>query len=115
MTVQALGQVGSIIAAHRLESTAQGLWYMGLTAPQHVGSSQTRKRTHVPGIGSQILSHWATREALHFLFNFKLLKFAPPDPVSIFPFPPSSVSKRLVHIEHRQALLSFGYHFTFGQ
>ena len=37
---------------------------MGLVAPRHVGSSQTRAWTHVPCIGRQILNHCATREAL---------------------------------------------------
>ena len=37
---------------------------MGLVAPRHVGSSQTRARTHVSCIGRQILNHCATREAL---------------------------------------------------
>ena len=32
-------------------------------APWHVGSSQTRARTHVPCIGRQILNHCTTREA----------------------------------------------------
>ena len=36
---------------------------MGLVAPWHVGSSQTRARTRVPCIGRQILNHCATREA----------------------------------------------------
>ena len=36
---------------------------MGLVTPRHVGSSQTRARTHVPCIGRQILNHCATREA----------------------------------------------------
>ena len=35
---------------------------MGLVAPRHVGSSQTRARTRVPCIGRQILNHCATRE-----------------------------------------------------
>ena len=35
---------------------------MGLVAPQHVESSQTRDQTHVPCIGRQILYHWTTRE-----------------------------------------------------
>ena len=43
---------------------AQQLWLTGLVAPRHVGSSQTRARTHVPCIGRQILNHCATREAL---------------------------------------------------
>ena len=36
---------------------------MGPVAPWHVGSSQTRARTHVPCIGRQILNHCTTREA----------------------------------------------------
>ena len=36
---------------------------MGLVAPWHVGSSQTRAQTRVPCIGRQILNHYATREA----------------------------------------------------
>ena len=43
---------------------------MGLVAPRHVGSSQTRARTHVPCIGRQILNHCATREAQGFVFFF---------------------------------------------
>ena len=39
------------------------LWCTGLVALRHVGSSQTRARTHVPCIGRQILNHCATREA----------------------------------------------------
>ena len=37
---------------------------MGLVAPWHVGSSQTRPRTRVPCIGRRILNHCATRETL---------------------------------------------------
>ena len=36
----------------------------GFVALLHVGSSQTRARTHVPCIGKQILNHWTSREAL---------------------------------------------------
>ena len=36
---------------------------MGLVAPWHVGSSQTRARTRVPCIGRQIPNHCTTREA----------------------------------------------------
>ena len=48
---------------------AQQLWVMGLVASQHVKSSQTRDKTHVPRIGRRILNHWITREApgVHFL------------------------------------------------
>ena len=42
---------------HRPSSVAHGSF-----APQHVGSSRTRARTHVPCIGRQILNHSATRE-----------------------------------------------------
>ena len=46
---------------------AQYLWLVGLVAPWHVGSSQTRDRTRVPCIGRQILNHCATREVpVHF-------------------------------------------------
>ena len=44
--------------AHKL----QKLWYMGLAAPQHVGSSQTRDRTDAPCIARRILNHWTIRE-----------------------------------------------------
>ena len=36
---------------------AQQLTYTGLVAPWHVGTSQTRDRTHVPCIGRRILYH----------------------------------------------------------
>ena len=45
------------------DAQAQQLWLMGLVAPRHVGSSQTRARTCVPCIGRQILNHCTTREA----------------------------------------------------
>ena len=48
---------------------AQQLWHTGLVAPRHVGSSQTRARTHVPCIGRQTPNHFATREAPVFIFN----------------------------------------------
>ena len=35
---------------------------MGLAAPRHVGSSQTRARTRVSCIGRWILNHCTTRE-----------------------------------------------------
>ena len=50
------------------DAQAQQLWLMGLVAPRHVGSSQTRARTRVPCIGRQILNHCATREALPITF-----------------------------------------------
>ena len=59
----------SLVAEHRLQtrrlsscgSRAQSL-------PRHVGSSQTRARTHVPCIGRQIPNHCATREAPQIIF-----------------------------------------------
>ena len=44
------------------------MWLTGLVAPWHVGSSQTRVRTHVPCIGRRILNHCATREAQRLWF-----------------------------------------------
>ena len=50
------------------DAQAQELWLMGLVAPRHVGSSQTRARTRVPCTGRQTLNHCATREAPTLLF-----------------------------------------------
>ena len=47
---------------------AQQLWRMGLVAPRHVGSCQTRDRTRVPCTGRRILNHCATREVPMQLF-----------------------------------------------
>ena len=65
---QQLWLVGSRVQAQQLwlvgsRVQAQQLWCTGLVAPQHVGSSQTRARTHVPCIGRWILNHCATRAA----------------------------------------------------
>ena len=43
------------------------LQHMGLVAPWHMESSQTRDQAHVPCTGMQILNHWTTREALHWI------------------------------------------------
>ena len=53
-----LWSTGSIVVAH---TGSTKLWH--LVAPQHMGSSQIRDRTHVSCIGRWILYHWATREA----------------------------------------------------
>ena len=45
------------------------MWHKGLVALLHVGSSQTRARTHVPCIGRWILNHCATREVPVCFFN----------------------------------------------
>ena len=55
-----------------LGSRAQWLWRTGFVAPWHVGSSQTRDRTHVPCLGRWILNHWTTREVLHIFLSFVL-------------------------------------------
>ena len=72
------------LQAHRLQqlqhtgsrAQAQYLWRTGLVAPQHVGSSQTRDRTHVPCIGRRILNHCATREVptIPLFFSFFFFK-----------------------------------------
>ena len=69
--------VASLVVEHRLQTCglqqygtrAQQLWCTGLVATWHVGSSQTRARTHVPCIGRRILNHCATREALPYCFD----------------------------------------------
>ena len=53
------------------DAQAQQLWLTGWVALRHVGSSQTRARTHVPCIGRQILNHCATREALAFIITWE--------------------------------------------
>ena len=52
-------------------SRLQELQHTDLVALQHVGSSRTRDRTHVPCTGRQILNHWATREVPAPSFNIK--------------------------------------------
>ena len=77
MLCKLLLAVASLVAEHGLQglwasvAVAPGLWQtgsvvvaLGLVAPQQVGSSQTRDRTHVPCIGRQILNRWTTREVL---------------------------------------------------
>ena len=55
--------VASCCGAQAPDVQAQQLWLTGPVAPRHVGSSQTRARTRVPGIGRQISNHCAIREA----------------------------------------------------
>ena len=59
----------SCCGAQAPDTQAQQLWLMGLVAPWHVGSSQTRARTRVPCIGRQILNRCASGEALFFFFK----------------------------------------------
>ena len=49
---------------------------MGLVAQQHVGSSQTRDRTHVPCIARWILSHSTTRKAPSLYVNYIYIKLS---------------------------------------
>ena len=68
-SVHGLSSCGSQALEHRLNSW----WRMDLVVPQHVGSSQSRDHTHVSCIGSRILYHWATNEALSvFFFLYEL-------------------------------------------
>ena len=53
----------SCCGAQAPDAPAQQLRLTGLVALRHVGSSQTRARTHVHCISRQILNHCATREA----------------------------------------------------
>ena len=62
---------------------------MGLVAPRHVGSSQTRARTRVPCIGRRILNHCATREApTNVLISRPNYKVFP----SVLRFPPTKAA-----------------------
>ena len=56
---------------------AQQLWRTGLVAPQHVGSSRTRARTHVPSIGRRILNHRTTKEALNLVHYLQVSAHIP--------------------------------------
>ena len=48
---------------HRLQvCRLHSLWHMGLAAPRHGGSSQTRDRTRLPYMGRQIPNQWTTKE-----------------------------------------------------
>ena len=62
------------------------MWLTRLVAPRHVGSSQTRARTHVPCIGRQILNHCATREAQDPLLKGKIKRSLGLQNAKIFPF-----------------------------
>ena len=60
--------VAPLITEHRRQARRlQWLWPMGLAAPPHAESSQSRVGTCVPFIGRQILKHWNSREVLQLL------------------------------------------------
>ena len=73
---------------------------MGLVAPRHVGSSQTRAQTRVACISRQILNHCATREALSIFYMagtktgagemWKLQSFIPLGDLDLRDNPPTS-------------------------
>ena len=50
------------------------MWPLGLVAPWHVASCQSRDQTPVPHIGRQILNHWITREVLYYRTFTSVLK-----------------------------------------
>ena len=60
---RAPGLSHSVVAAHRLQGAGSVAVGVGLVAPRHVGSSQTRDGTGVPCIARRILNLWTTREA----------------------------------------------------
>ena len=60
-----------LVAEHRPWSTRSGAVVQGLSAPHHMGSSQTRDQPCVSCIGRWILIHWAIRGGP----NHKLLDY----------------------------------------
>ena len=98
------------------DAQAQQLWLTGLVAPRHVGSSQTRARTHVPCTGRQIPNHCTTREAPVFNFimvmNFQMLKSISYQQSSIFKH--YKQEKRLVMILNKSfTVYSFVNHYDY--
>ena len=63
----------SCCGAQAPDAQAHWLWLTGPVAPWHVGSSPTRARTRVPCIGRQTLNHCATREALCWILDPRML------------------------------------------
>ena len=53
---------GCIVAHGLWSAQASVVVACGLVNPRHMGSSQTRCRTHIPCVGRRILNHWTTRE-----------------------------------------------------
>ena len=61
--------VGSVVTARGPQSAGSVVWGTGLVALQHVESSQTWDRNHVPCIGRWILNHWTPGKSnITFLF-----------------------------------------------
>ena len=59
-SVQSFSSCGLCSPGGDFSVTEHGLGLVGLVAPWHVGSSQTRGQTHVPCIGRQVLNYWTT-------------------------------------------------------
>ena len=59
---------GLVAVAPSSRAQTQQLWHTGLAALQHVESSLTRDRTHVPCIVRQILIHYTTKEVQQYAF-----------------------------------------------
>ena len=85
------GAQASVVTALGLSSCG----CVGLVAPQHVGSLQTRDRTHVPCISKQILIRCTTREVPRRDFVI---------PVSMLELPTSGVSRWSVQTSHNHLL-----------
>ena len=67
---EAVGARAAGAVAHGIKSCRlQELWLTGFSRPQHVESSQTRGRTHVPCTGRRVLIHCTTREVLFCFFQ----------------------------------------------
>ena len=62
---RARGHSGFSSCAPGLSSAGSVVVVRGWVSPQHVDSSRTRDRIHIPCIGRQILNHWTIREVLH--------------------------------------------------
>ena len=61
--------VASLVVEPDSRAEAQQLWHVALVALQQVESPRIRDRTQVSCIDRWILSHPATREALHWVLN----------------------------------------------
>ena len=86
---------------------AQQLWYMGLVARQHVASSQTRDRTHVPCIARWILSHSTTRKAPSLYVDYTYIK------LSSLILNPCTITLGLWQLQNRYHFFPFLYPLPF--
>ena len=63
----------NVVASPVVEHGLQELWHMGLLAPWHVESSQTRDRTCVPSIGSGFLTTGPPGKSYKYFFFIHIL------------------------------------------